>query len=123
MLIWRWCCCEAGGQPGPYVAEDGHERRIQGYLPGCPRSNPSIERSSSSFSQWIPMPLPINLQDSRTSEEAFRNLGNHSKGIESSRPSSSVTNILSFLKLRSVAFTGRSEERRVGQEGTARMRT
>ena len=56
---------------------------------GCRRL--ATEMSSSIASQWMPIPPPIGSQAFRCRGEADTGRGNHSRGTETERPSSSTT--------------------------------
>src|SRR5215471_13012342 len=49
------------------------------------------EMSSSTLSQWIPMPRPTRRQLARCLGVARRRRGNHASGAETRRPSTSLT--------------------------------
>jgi hypothetical protein len=63
----------------------------------------ATETSSSINGQWMPIPLPINLQLPRCSGVARKSLGNHANGTLTCRPSASLATRSSAVKQTSTA--------------------
>ena len=63
----------------------------------------STEMSSSTASQWMPIPPPINRHSFLCSGVAFCNRGDQTSGTEISRPSANTTRRLSSVQLTSTA--------------------
>jgi hypothetical protein len=65
----------------------------------------ATEISSSTASQWSPMPPPISSQSARCAGVASRSRGNHARGADTARPSDRVTVSVSPLQEASTART------------------
>src|SRR5438477_11488190 len=63
----------------------------------------STEISSSTASQWMPIPPPIKRHSFLCSAVAWSKRGNQTSGAEISRPSASTTRRLSLVQLTSTA--------------------
>lgn len=75
----------------------------RGHRHHCTESRLSTEISSSTDSQWIPIPPPIKRHLRRCSAVALSNRGNHANGEETSRPSASTTRSIVSVNATSTA--------------------